>query len=134
MKTQPRLPSPTAVRPTLVEGAALAATFGLVALTCFLTLTKASGPTLSISNVDKLYHMLAFAGIVLPCALFYKRSLIWLVPGLIGFGAAIELIQPFVGRDGDWVDFLADVVGIGLGVGVAFVARIRPSGQIRTKR
>jgi len=31
------------------------------------------------------------------------------------YGAAIEVIQPIVGRSGDLADFIADVLGIGLG-------------------
>ena len=105
--------------PTLTETTALVATAGMILLTCFLTLSSISTGAPSASHVDKAYHLVAFASIVLPCARFYKRSLIWLVPVLICLGGAIELIQPHVGRDGDWLDFLADITGIGVGITIA---------------
>ena len=105
--------------PTLTETAALMATAGMILLTCFLTLTRISTGAPSVSHIDKIYHLVAFAGIVLPCARFYKRGLMWLVPILICFGGAIEMIQPHVGRDGDWLDFLADIAGIGVGLAIA---------------
>lgn len=104
--------------PSFAESAALLATTGIILLTGFLTLTTVSTGAPTASHIDKVYHLVAFACIVLPCARFYMRSLVWIVPITICLGGGIELIQPHVGRDGDWLDFLADVAGIGVGIAI----------------
>lgn len=106
------------ITPSLVESAALLATMGMIFLTGFLTLATVSTGGSSTPHIDKVYHLAAFACIILPCARFYWRSLVWLIPLTICLGGGIELIQPHVGRDGDWLDFLADVTGIGVGIAV----------------
>jgi len=63
-------------------------------------------------GTDKIYHFLAFAALCAPVALLYRRALFWLAPTAIAFGGLIELIQPYVNRTGDWLDFAADVAGV----------------------
>ncbi|MBR9842182.1 MAG: hypothetical protein GYB25_03410 [Rhodobacteraceae bacterium] len=101
---------------SLKENTALWLTAGLVLSVSYLTLSPASSADIGITFADKIYHTLAFAALVLPCACLYPRGLRWVLPAAVIFGGCIELIQPFVGRDGDWWDFLADVLGIGLGL------------------
>ena len=110
------MPSSDRTKRSRKENAALWLTAGVMVLIAYLTLSPASSPGINISNADKIYHAAAFAALVLPCASLYRRSLIWVLPAAVLFGGAIELIQPFVGRDGDWWDFLADILGIGLGL------------------
>jgi VanZ family protein len=64
---------------------------------------------------DKASHFIAFAALALPCAMFYARSLKWIMPLAVMFGAAIELIQPSVGRSAEGWDFLADCLGLAAG-------------------
>ncbi|MCW9043419.1 MAG: VanZ family protein [Pseudopelagicola sp.] len=84
-------------------------------LIAYLTLTDAPNGPGGLPHLDKLYHLIAFFCLVLPCALFHQRSLIWLIPSAISLAGLIEIIQPYVGREGDWLDFFADIVGVGLG-------------------
>lgn len=76
-----------------------------------------------LTQVDKLYHMVAFAALVLPSALFDRGAVRWIVIGGLILGAAIEVIQPSVGRDADVMDFLADAVGLVLGLGLGWLFR-----------
>lgn len=103
---------------------ALLATTLLAVVIAYLTLTPPrsvpSGGLLS----DKVYHVIAFAALVFPGALLYVRSLIWLVPAALVFGAAIELIQPLVGRSADTADFVADVVGVACGLASGYALRV----------
>jgi uncharacterized membrane protein len=72
---------------------------------------------------DKVYHLIAFAVLVLPGAVLYPRGLALVLPFAIVFGGAIEIIQPVVGRNGEWHDFNADVAGVGIGVLLGLCAR-----------
>ncbi|MES1925046.1 VanZ family protein [Salinisphaera sp. T31B1] len=76
-------------------------------------------PSVGIHNADKLEHFLAFgilgtwfAGVLAP------RYLAVFI-GLVGFGAAIEVIQGLVGRDADLFDLAADTLGVLAGIGAA---------------
>ena len=44
------------------------------------------------------------------------------------FGGGIEVVQPTVGRSGEWANFYADVVGIGISVFVALLLRAVAQG------
>jgi len=60
---------------------------------------------------DKLHHFLGFAALILPIAAVRPRMCLWTVPLAVAYGGAIELIQPHVGREGEWGDFLANAAG-----------------------
>ncbi|WP_176440241.1 VanZ family protein [Boseongicola aestuarii] len=95
---------------------ALLSTIILASVIAYLTLTpprlEASYDLLS----DKAYHVIAFAALIFPGALLYLRSLIWLIPAALVFGAAIELVQPLVGRSAEMADFAADIIGVACGL------------------
>jgi hypothetical protein len=99
-----------------------AAKFTAIALTALLALTIAvltltPMSTSAVSQLsDKLLHAIAFMGLVLPCAVLTPRLLKFVVPFAVTFGAAIEIIQPYVGREPKFLHFVADGVGIGIGV------------------
>ena len=98
---------------------AVLATVGLAVLIAYLTLSPpSSGPGLSIP--DKLAHFLAFAGLIFPYALLYRRGLIWMIPIAVLFGGAIEIIQPNVGRSAELADFFADVAGVIAGTAAGY--------------
>lgn len=67
---------------------------------------------------DKVAHILAFALLTLPLSLVAPRSLLWLMPLALVFGGAIEMIQPYVGRDRELADLIADGIGILAGAAV----------------
>lgn len=85
--------------------------FALALLICYLTLGE-SLPSSAPGGFDKLYHFAAFAGLVLPAALFDRRDVVWIAVGAFVLGLAIEIVQPYVGRSREWADLAADAAGI----------------------
>ncbi|XOF33447.1 MAG: VanZ family protein [Candidatus Electrothrix sp. YB6] len=61
---------------------------------------------------DKTHHLIAYALLAFPAAL--RRPQHWQIFCLlfIAYGGAIELIQPYVNRYGEWLDFAANSTGI----------------------
>lgn len=70
---------------------------------------------------DKLHHVIAYALLMLPVALRKPNG--WTALGMlfIFYSGGIELIQPFVNRQGDWWDLLANAAGVVLGAFLAVV-------------
>ena len=70
---------------------------------------------------DKLDHFIAYFGLSLLSTLAWglRRSLAWLFLGLVALGGGLEILQSLVGRDGEWGDFIANDLGILLGLGLA---------------
>ena len=64
----------------------------------------------------------------------YLRSLIWMIPAALVFGAAIELVQPFVGRSAELVDFVADIVGVACGLALGLILRMRRIKSLRGQK
>ena len=101
---------------------ASAATLVIMIAISFGTLVPA--PQLpELPGNDKAIHLVAFALLTLPLSL---RP--WVKGWVLGFaffafGAAIEIIQPFVNRSGEWLDLAADGLGIALGLAIGLVAR-----------
>ena len=72
---------------------------------------------------DKVVHLIAFAALAFPLA---RTGRIGLIPGFVGastFGGLIEVIQPSFGRSADMQDWIADIVGVGLGILLALLYR-----------
>lgn len=101
----------------------VAATIAMAALVGFLTLGPPSGDIAEFPHADKVWHFLGFAALVLPTALLTPRDLPKALILLILFGAAIELVQPFVGRARELADFLTDVLGLGAGAWAGLALR-----------
>lgn len=75
---------------------------------------------------DKAQHMAAFFVIaLLGCAAYPRFPRFKLVFALVAFGAGIELVQmiPFVARDAELDDWLADIVAVL--AAIAFVALVQ---------
>lgn len=87
----------------------------------YFTLTPNLGVILTSS--DKIDHLLGFAALLFPAALLYRHALYWLLPSAIAFGGAIELIQPYVNRKGEWGDFWANAIGAVIGVMIGLFLR-----------
>jgi VanZ family protein len=101
---------------------AIGLTIGLSIVIAALTLTPGTSLP-SVPGSDKLHHVLAFAALMFPCAFVYPKSLPWVLSGSLMFGGSIELIQPSVGRSGEWSDFFADAVGIAAGTIIGLTLR-----------
>lgn len=93
-----------------------------------MTLTPAT-PRINVSGIDKIYHFIAFGSLIFPLIVTDSRRWAWAVPLVIGYGGAIELIQPTVGRSAEWLDFGANTAGVLAGAALAEILhdRIRAS-------
>nr|WP_319396213.1 VanZ family protein [uncultured Desulfobacter sp.] len=91
----------------------------LTAITILSLLPVAALPP--TPGTDKTHHFIAYAMLMLPVAL--RKPANWILFGLffILYSGAIELIQPFVNRYGEWVDLLANSVGVLCGVIIAWL-------------
>lgn len=96
---------------------ALLASLAIAAAIGFLTLS----PGISDGGVpgsDKFHHALAFFALALPLSFAQPRLAPWIVTAAIAYGGAIELIQPYAGRDRDAMDFLASAAGAVAGAAI----------------
>lgn len=110
-------------------GGAVTAVLAVVIAVLTLAPMPAGGP----AGSDKIYHILAFACLAFPLPLVRPRWTVWVILSVIAYGGAIEVIQPFFGRQAEWADLVADGVGAILG---AIVARhlglwLRRSGGLK---
>ncbi len=78
---------------------------------------------LSISNIDKLMHLLAYAGLsfLLMMVYAYRRTLrvtdyIQILALVAIYGIVDEVLQSFVGRDCEFWDWVADALGAAVGL------------------
>lgn len=101
--------------PPQLDRLALVVTVLYVAIVTWLLLAPIPNVP-QVAGGDKLHHALAFAALVLPCAVARPRAAIPIALGAIAYGGAMELIQPSFGRSAEWLDLLADAVGAVLGV------------------
>ena len=67
-------------------------------------------------GTDKVMHVIAFAALAFPMASTGRFGLLPVFISAIAFGGAIELIQPRFNRSTDVNDWLADIVGVMLGI------------------
>jgi VanZ family protein len=83
-------------------------------------------PQLPGAPGDKVQHVMAFATLALLARFaFPTSSALRLLAGLSLYGALIEICQlyPPLGRDGDWLDWVADTVAAGAVLLIARFAR-----------
>ena len=75
----------------------------------------------SVPGSDKTHHFIAYAALVFPTAL--RKPRYWPMIGLFFFAwsGAIELLQPYVNRYGEWLDMAANTGGIILGAMLALL-------------
>jgi VanZ family protein len=86
-----------------------------------LTLTVAmlwplEAPPPAPEGSDKLVHLVAFAALAFPLARTRRFGLLPIFICANAFGGAIELIQPSFNRSADLNDWIADSVGVVLGI------------------
>ena len=97
-------------------------------LAATLTLTVAmlwplEAPPPAPEGSDKLVHLVAFAALAFPLARTGRIGLLPVFISASAFGGAIELIQPRFNRNADVNDWVADVVGVILGIGCGLLYR-----------
>ena len=76
-----------------------------------------------LGYTDKVDHMAAFLTVTILARLAYPRASVAMLFALIAaFGGLIELSQavPFIHRDAEWADWLADIAATLLGLLIAW--------------
>ena len=69
-----------------------------------------------VPGSDKTHHVIAYAVLAIPTAIAMPRK-VWMIALLyICLGGVIELIQPYVNRYGEWLDFIANMTGVLIGL------------------
>lgn len=99
--------------------AGLAAGGAAALMLAYATLSPVAMPVTAVSGLDKVAHFIGFAVLIFPVILTNPRRWLWAVPLAIGFGGAIELVQPLVGRSAEWLDWGADISGVLAGAALA---------------
>ena len=105
-------------------------TIVIASLILFLSLQPPGEEDTKLLLSDKLLHIIAYSLMVLPVSLerVYPQFSVFLIT--ITCGGVIELIQPFWGREADIMDFLANILGIILGILIAqcliFIFKLHP--------
>ena len=101
--------------------------YAAVAAALAIALAPTSSSGLAIN--DKVEHFSGFLLLTwLGIGAFGRGRILTLSLGLLAFGAAIEILQmlPFIGRDGELFDWIADTFGVLTAwaiVGIAFTLR-----------
>jgi VanZ family protein len=97
----------------------------LVAITLVLTLMPADEMPNALNFWDKLQHSLCFTILTFVGLFAYMQKPKQLCIGLCFYGALIELMQAFFTstRHGDWFDWMADSLGIVVGLGLFLIIR-----------
>ena len=95
--------------------------FLLVTISVLSLLPLAELP--AVPGTDKTHHFIAYMVLAFPVAL--KKPKFWylIILLFIMLGGAIELIQPYVNRYGEWLDMLANTSGIFIGVVMGVLCR-----------
>ena len=101
-----------------------------IPLTIIVTLTLSvamlwplEAPPPAPEGSDKLVHFVAFAALAFPLARTGRFGLLPVFIGASAFGGIIELIQPSFNRSADVNDWVADVVGVIIGIGLGLLYR-----------
>ena len=71
-------------------------------------------PTVDVSNADKVQHFAAYAGLAVLAFLALRRASLRAAAALILFGVGVEVAQAAtaLGRQGSWLDAVANSAGV----------------------
>ena len=74
-----------------------------------------------VPGTDKTHHLVAYFLLAFPSGLKKPNKWVLFIFLFIIFGGFIEIIQPYVNRYGEWLDFLANTIGVILGFFIGVV-------------
>ena len=74
-----------------------------------------------LPGTDKTHHLVAYFFLALPTGLKKPNKWVLFIFLFIIFGGIIEIIQPYVNRYGEWLDFFANTIGIICGFFVGLI-------------
>lgn len=70
----------------------------------------------AVAGTDKIHHFIAYALLMIPVAI-KQHKYRWLIAVFfMCYSGAIELIQPYINRYGEWLDLAANVGGLVIGM------------------
>ena len=73
----------------------------------------------NVPGTDKTHHFIAYALLMFPTTLKQHKHIFMIALSFILFSGAIELIQPYVNRYGEWLDMAANAIGLTCGWSLA---------------
>ena len=74
---------------------------------------------------DKTHHLVAYAALAFPTALRKPKQWQVILIAFALYSGLIELVQPHVNRYWEWLDFLANISGLFIGMMLALATRWR---------
>ena len=98
-------------------------TLMLTAILTIAMLWPLEAPPPAPDRSDKLVHLVFFSALSFPLSRTGRFGLIPVFLGACAFGGVIELIQPSFNRSADVNDWIADIVGVALGIVCGLVYR-----------
>ncbi|MBI1686566.1 VanZ family protein [Caulobacter hibisci] len=102
------------------------AVFVAAALYAFWKAVTFGDDALGLIPWDKAKHFIVFYVLAVLGCLAMPKSRLWRIGAvLVAFGALIEVVQFFVGRDAAWGDIFADFCGVAAAYGYSVVGEIR---------
>lgn len=84
-----------------------------------------------VPGSDKTHHFISYGALMFPVALRKPQYWLWITLGFAGFSGAIELIQPYVNRYGEWLDLAANVAGLACGIMLAQIIEYFTAGNTK---
>lgn len=76
----------------------------------------------SVPGSDKTHHIIGYGVLAFPVALAKPNKWLFIIAGYLAYSGAIELIQPYVNRYGEWLDLGANALGLIAGIVFAGIA------------
>ena len=96
---------------------------GLIALSIIALSLSPLSKLPAVPGGDKTHHLIAYGALALPTAFGVPRKWLVLAVLYIALGGLIELIQPYVNRYGEWLDFAANSAGVLIGTSIGIGVR-----------
>ena len=78
-----------------------------------------------ISVTDKTHQLVAYFLLAFPSGLIKPKKWVLFISFFILFGGVIEIIQPYVNRYGEWLDFFANTIGVFTGFFVGLILKMK---------
>jgi len=111
---------------------------GALLLAVLIALMLAPGGTIDSEELiwDKAAHFIAFGLILWSFGVLFRRlPRTWAALLAIALGAAVEVVQRYIGRDPSWGDLLADALGVATALLLwAVWRRFQPREALQTSK
>tara|TARA_B100001094_G_scaffold311907_1_gene348013 strand:- start:148 stop:549 length:402 start_codon:yes stop_codon:yes gene_type:complete len=68
---------------------------------------------------DKMNHLIAYASLAYPASLRRPKGWKYMILIFALYSGLIEIIQPYTNRHSEWIDFIANLAGLAIGLMLA---------------